>query len=269
METNQSAEEFYAKPAEDTLFEVETSVPEEEFVELDAINTRGSSVEIATLLRQKSRLIIKDTDVFPLAKLLTTRGEIVPAEVKLQQKENDFFYLELACEFDPAPGCRFHQAKFEVTLYNPDLPNDQQDLAPHSQAYDLVPRTVTKEIKFNRKFSFSPELKLEFGPFKAAAGLGKAEPSKDYIVYSTATEAFGFKERISGWSFSRSEYQEIARLHELFMVVRNPKGKSVAAKFTLSGELEAITKAGPFGPFPFSTTFRSKGETTDGVKRLC
>src|SRR4051812_12378788 len=105
------------------LFQVEATITEEairRFESQEALIPKGAGVEIRTLLRDASHIIVGQPIVFPLAKLLKARGETLPAEIRLQNKDYEFHLIQLSCTLDAAAGCRFHEARFEFDLRNQD-----------------------------------------------------------------------------------------------------------------------------------------------------
>jgi len=253
--------ELFGNNVQQTLFEGEGQLAEEDVLFLEVTSgirppVRDASGKITTLFRAKSYFSIGEPIVLPLAQLLTERGEAIPAEIKLQMQQFDFYQVELACSFQTAPGCRFHDARFALTLQT--LPYDSQ-ASPQSGkaiAYDLFPRTLEDERPVRIKRSFAPEIKLNFDSASSSLALPLFERTEEFVSYTARVEAFDLRGTQPAWSFTRTASHEIGGPQKLFMVVRKPKDAQVKAIFSLSAHVQFVIGKIALDPFPLIWLFR-------------
>lgn len=248
------------------LFTVEAEVTKEaidRFSRQEAVTPIGPGIEITTLFRDKSYITIGQPIVFPLDQLLAAR-EKLPKDIQSERKEYDFYRVQLACSFKAASGCRFHDARIEFTLHNPDTPN--VPVAQRPMIYDLAPELVEDELKVSRKYGIKPEVKLDFTAVKAKVSAVEYEQSSEYIVYYGRIEADGLQESKGGWTFIRTKQHEIGRQQRLFTIIRKPKKTRAIMKFALQARIEAITSFGPIGPIPLTFIFNRHGNTPSDLR---
>jgi hypothetical protein len=254
-------QQLYAVDQPD-FFSIEAEVTEEtldRFSHQEAVTPIGPGIEITTLFRDKSYASIGEPIIFPLDQILAASNTKLPADVQLQRKEYDFYSVQLACSFKAASGCRFHDARFEFTLYNPDMPN--LPASHHPLIYDLAPELVEDEQKVSRKYNINPDVKLDFTVAKAEGSTVGYEHLSEYMVYHGRIEADGLQGSKGGWTFTRTRQHEIGRSQRLFTIIRKPKKTRAIMQFGLAARVEAITNFGPIGPLPLTFIFHHKGNT--------
>jgi len=170
---------------------------------------RRADGKIATPLRGKSVFSIEDPIVLPLDKLLATRKQRLPAEIKLQMKEYEFYQVQLACTFDPAEGCRFHDARFDISLQT--VPTASNPTSPSSQeqaiAYDLSPLRSEEKRTDRKPCSFKPEITL---PSMPNITLFSYERVRESVSNTRYVEAINLQGTRPGWKFERRPVQEIS-----------------------------------------------------------
>ena len=93
--------------------------------------------------------------------------------------------MQLACSFDAAAGCRFHDARFALDLHTiPDNPNaSARAMTDYAIAYDLFPLKVEDEYKINIKRGINPHLSLTSNPSAPAISLLHYEGTEEYISW--------------------------------------------------------------------------------------
>jgi hypothetical protein len=98
------------------LFEIEGQLAEEDIIFLEETkglaSYRSVSGNIVTPFRGISRVSIGDPIVLSLENLLQQKGQNIPAEIAAQLQKYEFYQVHLACSFQAASGCRFHDATF-------------------------------------------------------------------------------------------------------------------------------------------------------------
>ena len=221
---------------------------------------KGAAGEISTNLRAKSYFSIGEPIVLPLAQLLTERGEAISADIRLQMQHYDFYQIQLACSFQPAPSCRFHDARFALTLQTvPVDTNGITQLVPGKAiAYDLFPLRIEDEYKVTIKRSFNPEIKFNFDPVTASLALPLYDRTEEYITYTSRIEAFDLQGAQPAWSFTRTVTHEIGGPQKLFMVIRKPKGTQVEATYRLTARVQFMIGTIALDPYPLIMFFRRR-----------
>lgn len=260
------------------LFLVEGQLAEDEIVFLEETHgldtTKSVTGEIATPFRAQSYFSIGNPIVLPLYELLATRGEALPADIRLQLHSYEFWQIQLTCSFQAAPGCRFHDARFSLDLQTvPIQPNNtMQGVQQNAIAYDLFPLKLEDECKINVKYGFNPEIKFDFNPVSSSLALPIYERAKEYIVFNSRVEAFDLQGTRPAWSFTRTANHEISGPQRLFMIVRKPKGTQVKATFNLATRVQFMIGNIPLDPSPLVMVFRrqnSQSVITDATILLC
>lgn len=260
------------------LFLVEGQLAEDEIVFLEETHgfdtTKGVAGEIATPFRAQSYFSIGDPIVLPLAELLATSDEALPADIRLQLHSYEFWQIQLTCSFQAAPGCRFHDARFSLELQTVpiQLNTTTQGVQQYAIAYDLFPLKIEDECKINVKYTFNPEVKFDFNPVSSSLALPIYERAKEYVVYSSRIEAFDLQGTQPAWSFARTATHEISGPQKLFMIVRKPKGTQVKATFNLAARVQFMIGNIPLDPSPLVIVFRRQNPQsviTDATILLC
>ncbi len=254
--------DFTASLSQPEEFAIEASIQESLVEEL--MNWRGGNEQqISAFLRGKSKISIGEPLNFSLLELLAARGEAIAPEIQLQLKDYDFRVMQFSCSFTPAEGSRFFDALFSLELFDPE--NNQ---AEKPLAYDLYPVSLRSETKVSRKFNLSPQLNLQFGPLKLAPGGLTQEKVEEGLAYRSQIEAFGLRTSQAGWKFTRTNQQEINGSYQLFVVIRQLKGRPVAVKYGMETRVEPVTHLLPIGEIPLMTTFRRQGKLVEPIKLL-
>jgi hypothetical protein len=247
--------EFEFEDIQSDLYEVSATITEEKAAELqEELETLESTAAIKSNFRQPSKFTIGE----PLSRKLEPADQEVTAEIKAQLDKFDFYLVQLACSFQPAEGCRFHIATFEINLEANPSP-------PTPLAYDLQPDKVEDELKVNRKFALDPNFKLKI--LQQEIGLSgvpiKAELTKEYVTYTSRIVASGLQTSQASWQFARTKAREINGSYRLLMVVRKPKGSKVTGQMSLTASQEFLLPFGPVGPLPLTTSWRKQGKLVD------
>src|SRR5258708_1459038 len=111
------------------LFDVEGQLAEEDIhflEELVNVNPALRSIrQIGMPFRAKSHASIGTPNPpIPLIKFFKKSSNPLPVDIQLQTKLFEFYQVQLACSFEAAAGCRFHDARFALDLQTiPDNPN--------------------------------------------------------------------------------------------------------------------------------------------------
>lgn len=246
------------------LFEAEGELPEEAFdllEEKSGIPILRSVGMINGPFRAKSRFSIGEPVVLPLAKLLSAHKNKLPADIGLQMRQYEFYQVQLACSFEAASNCRFHDARFALALETIST-NPTEAVPGNAIAYDLFPLKFEEEYKVSVKRSLNPEIKFSFDPFSSSLALPLFERTEEYATYSSRIEAFDLQGTEPAWRFSRTTSHEIGGSQKLFMIVRKPKGTQVRAIFTLSASVNFVLGNMVLDPFPLLFLFRRSGASS-------
>ena len=260
------------------LFEGEGQLSEADILFLEETSgiafDRSIAGEVDIPLRMKSYFSIGDPIANPLAQLLTEQGEAVPADIRLQMQDFEFWQIQLACSFQPASGCRFSDARFALSLQT--LSSDTNVIAQTNLgkaiAYDLFPLKFEDECKVSIKKSFNPEIKFNFDPISSSLTLPLYERSEEYVSYTSRVVAFDLQGTQPAWSFTRTASHEIDGPQKLFMIVRKPKGMQVKATFSLTARVQFLIGKIALDPTPLVILFRRRGpqkEIDDTSVILC
>lgn len=172
---------------------------------------KGAVGEISTVLRSKSYFSIGEPVVLSLTQLLIERGEAISADIRLQMQHYDFYQIQLTCSFQAATGCRFHDARFALTLQTVPLKTNgiTQVVPSKAIAIDLFPLRIEDERKVSIKRSLNPEIKFNFDPAAASLTLPLNDRTEEYVTYISRIEAFDLQGTQPAWSFTRTASHEI------------------------------------------------------------
>lgn len=226
---------------------------------------RGVDGDITVPFRATNHFSIGTPIVLPLAQLLTECGETVPADIRLQMQHHEFYQVHLACSFQAAPGCRFHDARFALALHT--LPDDSTTTALTGQgdaiAYDLFPRQLEDKRTVNIKHTFNPEVKFGYDPLSVSLSLPLYEHVEQYVAYTSRIVAFDLQGTQPAWTFTRTEPHEISGPQKLFMIVRKPKGTQVKATFNLTATVQFVIGGQVLDPCSLVMIFRRRNFPKD------
>ena len=214
---------------------------------------------ILTPLRDKSGFSIGEPDVFPLAEYFQKSGQTVPANIQLKMPQYEFYQVELACSFEAATGCRFHDASFALNLETiPADPNAPlQAASANAIAHDLFPLLVEDECKIDIKQSLSPEITFGFDHASSSLKLPyNKERSRKYVTYQSRIVAVGLRTSQPKWQFTRTNAHEIEGSQRLFMILRKPKGTHVKATFSLAANVQFTIAGLGLDLWPLVMVFR-------------
>lgn len=251
----------FAANDQPVLFYGQGQLPEEDVLFLEEtqgiVSERGAVGEISSLFRSKSFVSIGDPIVLSLAELLAERGEAVSAAIKLQMPSYDFYLVQLACSFQPAPSCRFHDARFSLNLQTTPIdPEGSQAVLAKAIAYDLFPLKLEDERKVSVIWSFHPELKFTFDPIASSLALPLYDRTTEYVTYASRIEAFDLQGTQPAWAFTRTASRDISGPQKLFMMLRKPKGTQVKATFRLTAHIQFLIGSIALDPYPLHILFR-------------
>lgn len=223
-------EEYADPPGVDLLFEVAFQ-PSEDFVH------KGSrdQPEIRTLLGRRNRILVGVPQTRDVLQHWPANASL-DDEIVASQQDWDFFRIRLACSFIPDRGCRFVWVRL-----NAELSTDETS-GPKATpiVFDLFPRDVTRERKFNRSFSITPALKFAFAELS-----GQASTETEGISYAPEMDAAGLLTATPAWTFRSSERSGLVGSRELFMLLKAPKGRTVRGRFSVGAAVHSR-----FGPVP-------------------
>jgi hypothetical protein len=251
----------FAANDQPVLFYGEGLLSEEDVLFLEEeqgiVAERGAFGEISSLFRSRSFISIGDPIVLPFAQLLTERGEAVSAAIKLQMLSYDFYLVQLACSFQAAPNCRFHDARFSLELQTSPSDISVLEASPgNAIAYDLFPLKLEDERKVRVTWSFHPELKFTFDPISSSLTLPLYDRESEYVTYTSRVEAFDLQGTQPAWKFVRTASHDISGPQKLFMTLRKPKGTQVKAIFSLTAHVQFLIGRVVLNPYPLKLLFR-------------
>lgn len=221
----------------------------------EAMQSLSTTGAIPGVLSSLNRFTIGTPLVFPIDPGQSADQRLIPANLA----GYEFYRVQLACTFDPAPHYRFHQATFSVSLLS-------EPARPEAIVYDLYPLQALDERKISRKLGITPELKLDVKPItQVDAKLLSVERGSEYIAYSSRIQGFGLQTAAVRWQFTRTDSHEISGSQPLFMIICKAPGTIVSARFELQAQVELLLDIGPIGPIPLTTTLRRGGKITDDL----
>jgi hypothetical protein len=224
--------EQYADPQDEAkLFEVEFR-PTEEFLHKGNFD----QPTIKTLRGRRNRILVGVPQVI---NILTNwpLNDSLAEEIKALQDRWDFYNVRLACSFAPDRGCRFVWGRMQIDLLVSDTGASS---APEAIAFDLFPRDIGQTRVFHRQYKIAPMLKFAFAETSA-----EASGDHEIVRYEPTIIAIGLLTSTPSWTFSASSQQALIGSRELFLLVKNPKGAIVQARFALGAEVQST-----FGPLP-------------------
>jgi len=231
-----------------------------------------ADISSATVMNTKNRFMIGDPVPLSLERFLAISGQSNLADIQAAMKDYEFCPRQLICSFVPAPGYRFHDAYFEITLQTLPINATAPPLAVREQAmaYALFPEKSEDQIKHTTttggSLTFTLDGKLSSSvPFPSKSTEGSANVS--YI------EAFGSQSTQPGWRFTRTPFREISGEYTLLILVRKPKGTRVQASFSLTAHLQFLYGSTPLKKLlSLVMFFRRRGSSatiTDPTVQLC
>lgn len=236
--------------------------------------TRQADGKVTTPFRDQSNFFIGDFIPLTLDEFLKVSKRRSRAEIERQMKKYEFFPVRLACSFDPAGGCRFHSARFDISLQTtPISPNSAtQPSQEQAIAYDLAPlkcednRDITEE-----KEGFGVKLGSDSLPIVFTAP--SRQQSITYVSNASYVEAINLQGSQPGWKFARTFTHEISGVQELFMLIRKPKETQVKATFSLTVHIQFLIGGKALDELlPLVTIFRRPGSpatVADPTVSLC
>lgn len=168
-----------------------------------------------------------------LAELMTTRGDELPAEMRLLEDASDFRLLQFACSFRPRRGTKIGWARFEIGLR---VPGPEPVVA-----WDIFPREVTTRIERDVKLAIKPSLKLagveaSVGSLSTDISMAKVEPT---VI------AYGLMESNPAWDFTEHPQVPLVGSRFGYVVAQKPK-RSGALTTELRIAAEVTNRGGVF-----------------------
>jgi hypothetical protein len=253
-----------------TLFEAEGQINEIDALLLEKKYNVGpvrrAEGETSVRFRERSRFSIADPLAYSIEKLL--RPEQLPSSIQSDMNKFEFYMTRLACSFDPAEGCRFHDARFEIKLFT--VPTDPAALPGEAIAYDLSPMKSEDKRIITDNYKLSPEIEINK---EVSLTLPFYEKSIQYTSNTSYLEAVNPQGPNPEWKFTHTSLHRISGSQLLFMLVRKPKGTHVQATFQL--KVHAQFLIGDWAPedlIPLSIRIRRRGSPpaiTDPTVPLC
>lgn len=245
------------------LFQAQGQLTEEDILFIEETKGLGlleAKGVIVVPLRDKSQFSIGDPVVLPLAEYFQKSGQTVPIDIQLQMQRYEFYQVELACSFQAARGCRFHDASFALNLETiPADPNaPPQAASANAIAYDLFPLRVEDECRISIKQSLGPEITFGFDHASFSLKLPNKERSREYVTYQSRIVAFDLRTSWPKWQFTRTDAHEIEGSQELFMILRKPKGTHVKATFSLAANIQFTIAGLGLDLWPLVMVFRHR-----------
>jgi len=159
----------------------------------------------------------------------------VPHEIKKMMDEYDFHFISLSCSFLPDTDCKFVWARFGIEL---SAQSESEELQGKPIAFDMFPDEILTKMKYRRKVSFTPGLKLSLGVIDADVPID-IKTEKELTVYVPQIFAFGINMPNVAWDFKSTEEKGIwGNKRDLLLVVRSPKNSNVRGRFQLGAEVE-------------------------------
>ena len=225
----------------------------------EAMQSLSATGTIEGVLSSTNHFTIGTPVVFPIDASQSADQRLIPANLV----GYEFYRVQLACTFDPAPHYRFHDATFSISLLS-------EPAQPESIVYDIFPLQAADERKISRKWNITPELKLDIKPAltEASGKLIGVERSSEYVVYTSRIQGFGLQTSTVKWQFNRTDSHEIVGSQPLFMVICKAPNTVVQLRFKLKAQVELLLEVGPIGPIPLTTMFRRGGKVTENTDTL-
>jgi hypothetical protein len=258
-------EKRYTDDEQPELFQVEGQLAKKHVLLIEERSGLGgvkqATGQILIPLRAKSEFSIGEPVVLPLAEYFQQSGQTVPADIQLQMQHYEFYQVELACSFQAAQGCRFHDASFalnlEATPTDPNAP--PQSASAHAIAFDLFPLLVEDEGKITIKQSLGPEITFGFDHASSRLKLPYSkERSWEHVSYRSRIVAVGLRTSQPNWQFTRTDTREIEGSQRLFMILRKPKGTHVNATFSLTANVQFTIAGLGLDLWPLVMVFRHR-----------
>jgi hypothetical protein len=208
---------LYAEPAHAWL------APSDLYLETQGEQKAGGDTATLRALRgRKNRVqlgVPQTTDVLAA----WPANERLEAEIAAAKNHFDFYCVHIACSFIPDRGCHFVHVQLDVTLTDGDA----------AIAVDLFPREVSVKRAFSRKFGLKGGLKLSFIELSA-----DAERKAEAVRYEPTLTCAGLLTSAPSWTFNAAGADKLTGVSELFLLVKKPKNRPLAAQFTLGAEVE-------------------------------
>jgi len=190
--------------------------------------------EITTFLGKANRVAVGVPYCENLISRCAEKAIELPHKIKKLMDDYDFYFVSLSCSFLPDTDCRFVWARFGIALSAQSEFGEQENPIAH----DMVPDEVLTEIKYRRKVSLSPGLKVSLGVLGTDTALN-VRTEKEFTVYVPQIFAFGINTPNVVWDFKSTEERGIwGNKRDLLLVVRSPKNSNLKSKFLLGAEVE-------------------------------
>ena len=240
--------------------------------------TRQADGKIATPFRGQSSFFIGDFVPISLNDFVEKSQRLslaeIKSEIKRQAKTYEFFPVRLACSFDPADGCRFHSARFDISLQTTPISPGSATQPSQEQAiaYDLAPLKC-EDNRETTKTKTGWGIKVGGDSFPFGVTTPSRQQSTTYGSNTSYVEAINLQGSQPGWKFARTLTHEISGVQELFMLIRKSKGTQVKATFSLTVQVQFLIGGKALDELlPLVTIFRRPGSSAtvmDPTAFLC
>ena len=227
-------------------------MPEFEFQAVDLVpremaQTRGRGDRSPRPDRLSGRLLLGT----PIARVLTAEAaddKETADFLKARAAQSDFYFVTVACTFQPKEDEPFEKAWLHVNLDRADGVKD-----PRPAAYSMRPLKTSKEVKQSRSFKFGADLKI------LDVGLeGGIDNKKEDAKEEVSVRAYGELTAEPFWEFRGGANAPLDGSYRLALVVDVPK--SVKAQVAVN--LEATVRQTFLKLIPYHTDFDGRESLT-------
>ena len=165
-------------PSDEILFKAVLEPTKSALKKLETKRGVGEG-EITTFRGKVNKVAVGVPYCENLISWLTEKAIGLPHEIKKLMDDYDFYFVSLSCSFLPDNDCTFVWARFGIVL----SAHSESGEPKKSIAYDMFPDEVLTEVKYRRKVSFSPGLKVSLGAIGTDANID-VKTEKDLTVYT-------------------------------------------------------------------------------------
>lgn len=185
-----------------------------------------------------------------LVGLCNQKGTSLPPDIMMMLSEFDFWLVEFACSFLPAPDHQISWARFMAKLG----PIGNQ---PSPIAYDLYPKEIADEIRTKCRIRLGLDLKfLEVAQVQLPDYIREIEFTKLEPTISAA----GLLTSTPSWDFRKTKGGDVRGVKALFVIIKNPLVAQDGIKVSFAIQASVDTR---FGLLPCSakrTVFGSQDQ---------
>ena len=195
---------------------------------------------IKALFGKENKVSIGQPESYNIFNYLNQKGENIPWNIQEKSDRFDFYLVNISCSFLPDLGCYFTWARLGIILSA--VINDKiTNVSP--TVIDMFPTEILQESKFEKTFSLSSSLNLEFFSVKGVLGTDNKKTKTEGIIYQPELISFGIGSSEVAWQFSATNEKGIwGNKSGLTLLVRTLKHSSIHGQFELSVRLNYENK---------------------------